>query len=113
MYNKDTQIVETVSGHWLRFPNHFKKSTCLVELSNQISLNIDMKSGNVHIHKKDDNQVYQHIGDLFISANSNNQIHCDVMQAHGSENMDFLFNALVPSSNAEGSNVLVEKEESA
>lgn len=113
MYRKDTQIVETVSGHWLRFPNHFKKSTCLVELSNQISLNIDMKSGNVHIHKKDENQVYQHIGDLFISANGNNQIHCNVMQAHNNDNMDYLFNALVPSSNAENTPVLVEKEESA
>jgi len=113
MHNKDTQIVETVSGHWLRFPNHFKKSTCLVELSNHLSLNIDMKTGNVHIHKKDHNQVYQHIGDLFISANSNNQIHCNVMQTHTGDATESLFSAIAPASSTDTSKALVEKEESA
>ncbi|WP_064745728.1 hypothetical protein [Paenibacillus sp. UNC451MF] len=112
MYSKDTQIVETVSGQWLRFPNHFKKSTCLVELSNQISLNIDIKSGNVHIHKKDHNQVYQHIGDVFISASSNNQIHCHVSQTPSSEKMETVFSGLLQTGNAQNAETL-EKEESA
>ncbi|MCS7459916.1 hypothetical protein N0M98_07150 [Paenibacillus doosanensis] len=111
MYNKDTQIVETVSGQWLRFPNHFKKSTCLVELSNQISLNIDMKSGNVHVHKKDQNQVYQHIGDVFISASSSNQIQCNIMQSHSLERSDSLFSGF-QQGGGEAAKAL-EKEESA
>jgi hypothetical protein len=80
MINKDTQIVETVSGTWLRFPNSFKKFHCLVELSNQLSLNINVKSGSVHVHKKDSNNVYQHIGELLISS-AGKDIHCSVLNS--------------------------------
>jgi hypothetical protein len=74
---KDTYIVETVTGTWLRFPNSFKKFHCLVELTNQISLNINLKSGSVHVHKRDGNDVYQPIGELFIST-AGNQLQCSV-----------------------------------
>lgn len=77
MNPKDTYIVETVTGTWLRFPNSFKKFHCLVELTNQITLNINMKSGSVQVHKKDGNEVYQPIGELFIST-TGNQLHCSV-----------------------------------
>ncbi|MDF2961684.1 MAG: hypothetical protein K0S39_3419 [Paenibacillus sp.] len=92
MHNKETQIVETVSGQWLRFPNYFKKSSCLVELPNHISLNIDTRTGKVHVHKKDHNQVYQYLGEVFISA-SHNQIHCSATQARLSDRSESLFTA--------------------
>lgn len=67
--------METISGSWLRFPNSFKKFHCLVELPNQLSLNINLKSGTVHVHKKDTNNVYQPFGELVVSS-VNNQLHC-------------------------------------
>lgn len=78
MLKKDTQIVETVSGTWLRFPSSFKKAHCLVELPNQLSLNINMKSGEVHVYKKDANQVYQPFGEMHLSA-INQQLHCAIL----------------------------------
>ncbi|MCR8632441.1 hypothetical protein [Paenibacillus radicis (ex Xue et al. 2023)] len=92
MHNKETQIVETTLGQWLRFPNGFRKSSCLVELSNHISLNIDSKTGKVHVHKKDHNQVYQYLGEVFITA-SHSQIHCSTLQAHISDRSESLFTA--------------------
>ncbi|AEI38801.1 hypothetical protein [Paenibacillus mucilaginosus] len=64
---KDTQIVETAVGTWLRFPGSFKKHQCLVELSDQLSLDINLKSGLVHVHQKDGNDVFQHVGDLCLA----------------------------------------------
>ncbi|MCZ8523572.1 MULTISPECIES: hypothetical protein [Paenibacillus] len=64
---EDTQIVETAIGTWLRFPGSFKKHQCLVELSDQLSLDINLKSGLVHVHQKDGNNVFQHVGDLALS----------------------------------------------
>ncbi|ALS24439.1 MULTISPECIES: hypothetical protein [Paenibacillus] len=82
--NKDTQIVETVAGTWLRFPNSFKKSHCLVELPDQISLNINVKNGSVNVYKKDGNHVYQYIGDVFISS-TGNQLQCSAVSAQNPE----------------------------
>ncbi|WP_010496851.1 hypothetical protein [Paenibacillus elgii] len=73
--SKDTQLVETVSGTWLRFPNGFKKFHCLVELPDQLSLNINTKSGCVHVHKKDSDNVFQYVGELHITANGS-QLQC-------------------------------------
>ncbi|WP_207802337.1 hypothetical protein [Paenibacillus xerothermodurans] len=92
MCNKDTQIVETALGQWLRFPNTFKKSSCLVELSNQISLNIDTRSGKVHVHEKDHNQVYRYVGEIHITTN-NSIMHCSTIQAHSAERSDLMFSA--------------------
>lgn len=111
MYSKDTQIVETTTGQWLRFPNHFKKSTCLVELSNQISLNIDSKTGSVYVHKMDQNHVYQPVGELFISA-SNNQIHCTAVQGWMQERVGHVLVGPVHPREDEDSNDL-EKGETA
>lgn len=80
MIFKDTQIVETVSGSWLRFPNSFKKFHCLVELPGQLSLNINVKSGSVQVHKKDGNNVYQSIGELCIST-AGKDIQCSVLHS--------------------------------
>lgn len=77
---KDTQIVEAVTGTWLRFPNSFKKFHCLVELPDQLSLNINLKSGSVHIHKMDGNSVYQPVGELMLQLNGN-QVQCAVQSA--------------------------------
>lgn len=74
---KDTQIVETVTGTWLRFPNSFKKFHCLVEMPNQLSLNINLKSGSVHIHKRDGSNVYQPVGELMIQS-VGSQVQCAV-----------------------------------
>ncbi|GLI10141.1 hypothetical protein YDYSG_61740 [Paenibacillus tyrfis] len=82
--SKDTQIVETVSGTWLRFPNNFKKFHCLVELPDQLSLNINTKSGCVHVHKKDCDDVFQYVGKLYITANGN-QLQCTVQAAPAKE----------------------------
>jgi hypothetical protein len=95
MHNKETQIVETTSGQWLRFPKGFKKSSCLVELSNRISLNIDSKTGKVHVHEKDQNQVYQYVGEVFITA-SQSQIHCSALQARLSDRSESLFSVAHP-----------------
>ncbi|MCZ8514923.1 hypothetical protein O9H85_21360 [Paenibacillus filicis] len=78
MNSKDTQIVETITGSWLRFPNSFKKFHCLVELPNELSLNINMKSGAVHVHKIDTNNVYQPYGELVVGS-VNHQLHCSVI----------------------------------
>jgi hypothetical protein len=77
---KETQIVETVSGSWLRFPNGFKKLHCLIELPNQLSLNINVKSGSLHVHKKDSNNIYQYLGELLISS-AGKEIHCSGLAA--------------------------------
>ncbi|TVY09390.1 hypothetical protein FPZ49_14390 [Paenibacillus cremeus] len=81
--SKDTQIVETVTGNWLRFPNSFRKFHCLVELSDQLSLNINVKSGSVHVHKKDNDQVYQQIGELCITS-SGRDVQCSVLSTAAS-----------------------------
>ncbi|MEK8131779.1 hypothetical protein WMW72_28110 [Paenibacillus filicis] len=65
---KDTQLVETVAGTWLRFPDSFKKFHCLVELPGQLTMNINSKSGSIHIHKRDSNNVYQPCGELSLST---------------------------------------------
>ncbi|WP_201305403.1 hypothetical protein [Paenibacillus puerhi] len=70
---KDTQLVETVTGTWLRFPNSFKKFNCLVELPGHLTMNINSKSGSIHIHKKDSNNVYQPLGELTL-GNAGNQL---------------------------------------
>lgn len=85
--NKDTQLVETVAGTWIRFPNGFKKSHCLVELPDQISLNINVKDGNVNVYKKDGNNVYQYIGDVFISS-AGSQLQCSAVSAQKQETND-------------------------
>jgi hypothetical protein len=86
---RETHIVETVSGSWLRFPNSFKKLHCLVELTSQISLNINIKSGSVQVHKRDANNVYQPIGELFISS-SGNQLQCSVSSHGYADRMEML-----------------------
>ncbi|WP_216624688.1 hypothetical protein [Paenibacillus foliorum] len=92
MHNKETQIVETALGQWLRFPKGFRRSSCLVEVSSHISLNIDSKTGKVQVHKKDHDQVYQYLGEVFITA-IHNQIHCSTLQAHISDRSESLFTA--------------------
>ncbi|CAG7633614.1 hypothetical protein PAESOLCIP111_03483 [Paenibacillus solanacearum] len=87
MIVKDTQIVETVSGSWLRFPNSFKKFHCLVELPGQLLLNINAKSGNVQVHKMDSNNIYQSIGELFIST-TGKDIHCSIISSMAREEED-------------------------
>jgi len=87
MIVKDTQIVETVSGSWLRFPNSFKKFHCLVELPGQFMLNINAKSGNVQVHKKDSNNIYQNIGELFIST-TGIDIHCSIAQSMAKDEVE-------------------------
>ncbi|MBP2442533.1 hypothetical protein J3A68_004621 [Paenibacillus sp. PvP052] len=82
--NKDTQIVETVAGTWLRFPISFKKSHCLVELPDQLSLNINVKNGNVNVYKRDGNNVYQYLGDVFITSSAN-QLQCSAVSAQMQE----------------------------
>jgi hypothetical protein len=77
LYDKHTQIIQTASGKWLRFPNHFKQTPCLVELPDQLAISVDIHSGSIHVHKIDHEQVYQHIGDVAISA-SRNHIHTSV-----------------------------------
>jgi len=111
MHNEETQIVEAVSGRWLRFPNCFRKSSCLVELSGQLSLSIDTRNGKIHVHQKDHNEVYQYVGEVFISV-SNNQIQCSAQQARVGDWLEPMFtapyqNGMVETDKAE------DKEESA
>ncbi|WP_281882943.1 hypothetical protein [Paenibacillus sp. YYML68] len=82
--NTETQIVETVSGTWLRFPTSFRKFHCLVELPGQLSLNINLKSGLVHVHKKDSNDVYQPVGELSLSA-AGTMLNCNVRSFRGTD----------------------------
>jgi hypothetical protein len=65
---KGTQLVETVAGNWLRFPDSFKKYHCLIELPGQLTMNINSKSGSIHIHMQDSNNVYQPLGELSLSS---------------------------------------------
>lgn len=57
-------LVEAISGKWYRFPPGFRKGTFLLDLSDEILLDVHMTSERMDIYAKDENGVFQCIGDI-------------------------------------------------
>ena len=68
----ESNIVETVSHKWLRFPNSFQRATCLVDLPNNTALNINVKTGKIEVHALKSDGVYKLVG--YISMGTNQPI---------------------------------------
>ncbi|WP_438448830.1 hypothetical protein [Gorillibacterium sp. sgz5001074] len=66
--NRDSYLVEAVSGRWLRLPNSFRKASYVVDLPNGIALNVSMTSGRIEIYAEEDDQVYRFSGEMYLEA---------------------------------------------
>lgn len=68
MMQRDSYLVEAVSGKWLRLPTSFRKASCVVDLPNGIALNISFASGRIEIYAKAEDQVYRFFGEMVLEA---------------------------------------------
>ncbi|GAB2692884.1 hypothetical protein ACFQWB_10610 [Paenibacillus thermoaerophilus] len=61
------QLVETVSGKWVRVPHDFEKRTCLIELPHGMLIHVQASCGIVELYSVDPEGYYVKTGaiDLF------------------------------------------------
>lgn len=65
---KETFLVESVSGKWVRLPSNFRKASYVLELPNGILLNVHASNGCIELYTKAEDQVYRYSGELFLEA---------------------------------------------
>lgn len=68
MKNKDSYLVEAVSGKWLRLPIGFHKASCVVDLPNGIALNVSKTSGKIEIYAQAEDQIYYFSGEMVLET---------------------------------------------
>lgn len=73
--NRDSYLVEAVSGRWLRLPANFRKASCVVDLPNGIALNVSATSGRIEIYAKAEDQVYRFSGEMFLETDQQSALH--------------------------------------
>jgi hypothetical protein len=66
--NRDSYLVEAVSGRWLRLPASFRKASCVVDLPNGIALNVSLSSGRIEIYSKAEDQIYRFSGEMALET---------------------------------------------
>lgn len=68
MNNKESYLVEAVSGKWLRLPASFRKASCVVDLPNGIALNVSNASGRIEIYAKAEDHIYHYSGEMILET---------------------------------------------
>lgn len=64
--NKNSYLVEAVSGKWLRLPADFRTAGCVVDLPGGIALNVSKTSSRIEIYAKAEDQVYYYSGEMVL-----------------------------------------------
>lgn len=65
---KDTFLVESVSGKWVRLPANFRKASYVLDLPNGVLLNVHASNGCIELYTKAENQVYRYSGEMYLEA---------------------------------------------
>lgn len=95
MMNRDSYLAEAVSGRWLRFPEGFRKASCLVDLPGGIALNVSCRSGRIEIYVKAEDQIYRLFGELALEKDAQSAQPCaKVARTHESRSFTGSLNKL-------------------
>lgn len=65
---KDTYLVESVSGKWVRLPANFRKASYVLDLPNGVLLNVHAANGCIELYTKAEDQVYRYSGEIYVEA---------------------------------------------
>ena len=67
-------LLETIHGKWVKVSPGVKGGTFLLEMGENVLLSFHVSNKNIAFHAKDENDIYQYLGDISFEAEAQKQL---------------------------------------